>query len=212
MAIGDKNMKKFKHDVHWLVGVAMLSVIVILLAATPLGMIPLPIIKATTTQIPVILGAIFLGPLAGGILGAVFGFCSIIINTMNPALLSFAFSPFCSSTVIGALKAIWVAVSCRIMIGIVSGWLWILLKKFNVNDLIALPIVGFVGSMTNTILVMCSIYFLLRPEYARAMKTDIKSVFGMVIGIIGTSGVLEAIVTLVLVTMIGKVLLSVYKQ
>lgn len=205
-------MKKFKHDVHWLAGVAMLSVIVILLAATPLGMIPLPIIKATTTQIPVILGAIFLGPLAGGILGAVFGFCSIIINTMNPALLSFAFSPFYSSTVIGALKAIWVAVSCRIMIGIVSGWLWILLKKFNVNDLIALPIVGFVGSMTNTILVMGSIYFLLRPEYARAMKADIKSVFGMVIGIIGTSGVLEAIVTLVLVTMIGKVLLTVYKQ
>ena len=52
-------MKKFKHDIHWLAKISMLSVIVILLAVTPLGMIPLPIIKATTTQIPVILGAIF---------------------------------------------------------------------------------------------------------------------------------------------------------
>ena len=44
--------------------------VVILLANTPLGMIHLPIIKATTVHIPVILGAILLGPGAGAILGA----------------------------------------------------------------------------------------------------------------------------------------------
>ena len=58
-------MKTRKHDTHWMVGVAMMAAIVILLANTPLGMIQLPIIKATTTHIPVILGAILLGPLAG---------------------------------------------------------------------------------------------------------------------------------------------------
>lgn len=205
-------MSKQKYNTRWLAGVSIFSVIIITLANTPIGMIPLPLIKATTTHIPVILGAIFLGPLAGAVLGGVFGLCSMIISTITPTLLSFAFSPFYSFNIIGAIKAIWIAVICRIMIGIVAGWLWILLKNLNLNYLIALPIVGFIGSMTNTILVMGSIYFLLGMECAKVMDSNIESVFKMVIGIIGTSGVLEAIVTLVLVTMIGKVLLTVYKQ
>lgn len=204
-------MKKLK-DTHWLTGIAIFSVIIITLANTPIGMIPFPLIKATTTHIPVILGAIFLGPLAGAILGGVFGLCTMIISTMAPTLFSFAFSPFYSFSIIGALKAIWIAIICRIMIGIVSGWMWILLKNLHLNYLIALPIVGFIGSMTNTIFVMGSIYFLLGSECAKVMGADISAVFKMVIGIIGTSGILEAIVTLVLVTMIGKVLLTIYKQ
>ena len=131
-------MKTRKHDTHWMVGVAMMAAIVILLANTPLGMIQLPIIKATTTHIPVILGAILLGPLAGTILGCVFGICSMINNTIAPALLSFAFSPFLSTSLAGAVKALWVAVGCRAMIGLVSGWLWIGLKKVKAPDLVAL--------------------------------------------------------------------------
>ena len=66
-------MKNRKKDTRWLVGVAMMAAIVVLLANTPLGMIQLPIIKATTTHIPVIIGAILLGPMAGAVLGGVLG-------------------------------------------------------------------------------------------------------------------------------------------
>ena len=162
-------MKTRKHDTHWMVGVALMAAIVVLLANTPLGMIQLPIIKATTVHIPVILGAILFGPLAGSILGGVFGICSMVSNTVAPTLLSFAFSPFVAASnsgTLGALKALWIAVGCRVMIGLVAGWLWIGLKKVKAPDLIALPIVGFVGSMTNTAFVMGSIYFLLRPGQA----------------------------------------------
>ena len=41
-------MKTKKHDTSWMVSVALMAAIVILLANTPLGMIQLPIIKATT--------------------------------------------------------------------------------------------------------------------------------------------------------------------
>ena len=200
-------MKTRKHDTHWMVGVAMMAAIVVLLANTPLGMIQLPIIKATTTHIPVILGAILLGPLAGTILGCVFGICSMINNTIAPALLSFAFSPFLSTSLIGAVKALWVAVGCRAMIGLVSGWLWIGLKKVKAPDLIALPIVGFIGAWTNTVCVMGSIYFLLRPEYAKAM--GVEAVFGLVMAVITGSSIAEAVAALVLVTAIGKVLIHV---
>ena len=53
-----------KKDTRYLVSVALMAAIVILLANTPLGMIQLPIIKATTVHIPVIIGAILLGPSA----------------------------------------------------------------------------------------------------------------------------------------------------
>ena len=98
-------MKTKKHDTRWLVSVALMAAIIIVLANTPLGMIQLPVIKATTVHIPVILGAILLGPSAGAILGGVFGICSVVSNTMTPTLLSFAFSPFMSTTGIpGAFK------------------------------------------------------------------------------------------------------------
>ena len=74
-----------------MVSVALMGAIVILLANTPLGMIQLPVIKATTVHIPVILGAVLLGPLAGAILGGVFGVCSMISNTMAPTLFVLCF-------------------------------------------------------------------------------------------------------------------------
>lgn len=165
-------MKAKKHDTRWMVSVALMAAIVIVLANTPLGMIQLPIIKATTVHIPVILGAILLGPGAGAILGAIFGICSLVSNTMAPTLLSFAFSPFLSTTGIpGALKAIWISVGCRILIGVVAGWLWVLFTKIKLNQFIALPIVGFVGSMVNTVTVMGSIYFLFAQQYARGKRS-----------------------------------------
>jgi len=206
-------MKQKTKDTRWMVGVAMMAAIVILLANTPLGLIPLPMINATTTHIPVIVGAILLGPLAGGILGGVFGVCSLISNTLAPKVVSFCFSPFLSETGLpGAVKAIWVSVGCRILIGVVAGWLWIWLRKLRVSDYIALPAVGFVGSMTNTVTVMTSIFFLFRAEYAAASETVMTSFFDFIIGVVTGTGVLEAIVALILVTVIGKALLTVFKR
>ena len=206
-------MKERKHDTRWMVSVALMAAIVIVLANTPLGMIQLPIIKATTVHIPVIIGAILLGPSAGAILGFVFGVCSLISNTMAPTLLSFAFSPFMSTTGIpGVCKALWISIGCRILIGIAAGWLWILLQKINVNQLIALPVVGFVGSMVNTVTVMGSIYLLFAQQYAEAKEVAITAVWGLVMGTVTASGIPEAIAAAVLVLALGKVLIQVFKR
>ena len=206
-------MKTKKHDTRWMVSVALMAAIVIVLANTPLGMIQLPIIKATTVHIPVILGAILLGPGAGAILGAVFGICSLVGNTMAPTLLSFAFSPFLSTTGIpGALKAIWISVGCRILIGVVAGWLWVLFTKIKLNQFIALPIVGFVGSMVNTVTLMGSIYFLFAQQYAEAKEVALTAVFGLVMGTVTASGIPEAIAAAILVLALGKVLVVVFRK
>lgn len=202
-------MKEKKHDTKWMVSVALMAAIVVVLANTPLGLIPLPITKATTVHIPVILGAILLGPTAGAILGGTFGICSMISNTMTPALTSFAFSPFLSTTGIGgALKAIWVSVGCRILIGLISGWLWMLLKKIKTRQMLWLAVTGLVGSMVNTISVMGSIYFLFAEQYAQAKEVAVSAVWGLVIGTVTVSGIPEAIIAAILVAVIGKALLK----
>lgn len=199
-----------KKDTRYLVSVALMAAIVILLANTPLGMIQLPIIKATTVHIPVIIGAILLGPSAGAILGAIFGICSLISNTTAPTLLSFAFSPFLSTTgLVGVVKAIWISVGCRIVIGVISGWLWILFRKLKANSYLSLIITGFVGSMVNTIFVMGSIYLLFAGQYAAAKDVARTAVFGLIMGTVTASGIPEAIAAAILVTVITKALLKV---
>lgn len=202
-------MNTKKHDIRWMVSVGLMAAIVVVLANTPLGMIQLPIIKATTVHIPVIIGAILLGPMAGAILGGVFGVCSLISNTMAPTLLSFAFSPFMSTTgVPGAMKAIWISVGCRILIGVVAGWLWKLFKKIKLNQIVALVITGFVGSMVNTITVMGSIYLLFAQQYAEAKDVAVTAVWGLIMGTVTASGIPEAIAAAVLVAVVTKVLLK----
>ena len=206
-------MKTKKHDTRWLVSVALMAAIVIVLANTPLGMIQLPVIKATTVHIPVIIGAILLGPMAGGILGFVFGVCSLISNTMAPTLLSFAFSPFMSTTGIpGAIKAIWVSVGCRILIGVAAGWLWVLFKKVKLNQIVALVLTGFLGSMVNTVTVMGSIYLLFAQQYAQAKDVAVTAVWGLVMGTVTASGIPEAIAAAILVLALGKVLVVVFRK
>ena len=198
---------KEKKGTRWMVSVALMAAIIIVLANTPLGMIQLPIIKATTVHLPVIIGAILFGPLAGAILGGVFGICSLISNTMAPTLLSFAFSPFLASNLAGVLKALWISVGCRILIGVAAGWIWILFRKIKLNTYVALAITGFAGSMVNTIMVMGSIYFLLAQQYAEAKEVAVTAVFGLIMGTVTASGIPEALAAAVLVAVIGKVLM-----
>ena len=197
-----------KPDTRYMATLAMLCAVLLVMGMTGIGFIPLPVIKATTMHIPVILGAILLGPTAGGTLGAVFGFCSIWANTTTPGLLSFAFSPFMTTEGLpGALKSLWIAMGCRILFGIVAAWIWILVKKLIRQEYAALSITAVLATLCHTILVMGSIYLLLAQQYAAAKNVAISAVFGLVMGTITASGIPEAIVAVVLVTVIGKALL-----
>ncbi|MBO7710471.1 MAG: ECF transporter S component [Lachnospiraceae bacterium] len=195
-------------DTRYMVTLALMAAIVILLANTPLGMIQLPVIKATTVHIPVIIGAVLLGPAAGAFLGGVFGICSMISNTQAPTLLSFAFSPFLSTTgFAGVVKALWISIGCRIMIGVVAGWAWRGFKKLRIPGPIALAATGFIGSMTNTVLVMGSIFLLFARQYAEVKNVGMEAVFGLIMATVTGAGVPEAIAAAVLVGVITTAIL-----
>ena len=85
-----------KMDVRLLSQMALLTALMLVMAFTPLGYIPLPFMNATTMHIPVIIGACLLGPKMGGILGGLFGMTSVLKATITPNLTSFVFTPFYS--------------------------------------------------------------------------------------------------------------------
>lgn len=193
---------------------ALFTAIIIIMAFVPyLGYINLVVIKATLIHVPVIIGSIILGPKKGGFLGFVFGCTSLINNTFNPALLSFAFSPFYSLGGIGGnFFSIVICFVPRILLGIVPYFVYKgikkLCKKKANSDWIALPIAGVAGAATNTLLVMNLIYICFSHEFAAAKNIALDAVYGAILAIIATNGIPEAIVAAVFTTAIGKVLLK----
>ena len=78
--------------------------------------------------------------------------------------------------------------------------------RHKVKETIVLPIVGVVGSLTNTILVMGSIYLFFGEQYAKA--SEIAGSLIVAIGaIVVANGIPEAIACAILVTIITKPLL-----
>ena len=82
-------MEKRKMNTRYMATLAMFCGVLLVMGVTGIGFIPLPVIKATTMHIPVILGAVLLGPGAGAVLGGVFGLCSIWANTTSPGPVSY---------------------------------------------------------------------------------------------------------------------------
>jgi uncharacterized membrane protein len=197
---------------------ALFTAIIIIMAFVPfLGYINLVLIKATIIHVPVIIGSIILGPKKGGFLGFVFGATSLINNTFNPSLLSFAFSPFYSIGGIGG--NFWSIVICfvpRILVGIIPYFVYHAIKKLLRNkkgsDFAALPVAAVAGALTNTLLVMNLIYFCFKDSFASVKGIAGEAVYGAILTIIATNGIPEAIVAAILVTAICKALLPLVRR
>lgn len=170
---------------------SLLSAIIIILAITPIGFIPLGFMRATTIHIPVIIGGILLGWKSGGALGFVFGLVSFLNNTFNPVITSFVFTPFYNfADFSGGFASLLICFIPRILVGVFAGLLYQKLK----NNKFGVSVVAFLASMTNTILVMAGIYIFFAKDYAAARNISIDSLLNVIIGIIGINGVIEAII------------------
>lgn len=188
----------------------MLMIIMIIMGFTPLGSIPLPFMKATTTHIPVIIAAILFGVKSGAVFGFVFGIISMLRSTFMPNLTSFAFTPFIAIPGVDGFnwQAIIIAFIPRILIGVIVSLLYTFLKNKKVNPKINFMISGVVGSMVNTVFVLGLIYILMGEAYANAQQIAIPALFSMLMGVVFTNGIGEAIVAAICVS---AVLIALFK-
>ncbi len=188
-----------KTDTRKMILLTLFSALIIVMSMT-VGYIPLGFMNATIIHIPVIIGAILLGPAEGGFLGFVFGLTSLINNTVKPNITSFVFTPFYSMSpeFSGSFKSLIVCFVPRILIGVISAYLFILLSKTKLPKAVSLSVTGFIGSMVNTVFVMGGIYLLFGESYAAASGKSYEALLGIIMGIVGINGVPEAIVAAIL--------------
>ena len=178
----------------------------ILMVMVPfLGFIPIGPINATTLHIPVIIAGIVLGKEKGASIGLVFGLSSLMNATINFSATSFIFSPFYS----GSLWSAVIAIVPRVLIGYVAGLIYEIIKERNQN--IAMIVGSFLGSLTNTILVMGGIYFIFGSEYTSAIGSNYEQLLPIILGVVTTNGIIEAILGTIISFMVSRVLIKIYK-
>lgn len=209
-------MNQSKKTVQMVLAGVMTALIIVMSSVPFLGYIPLGVINATIIHIPVIIGAILLGPKYGAFLGLVFGMTSIIKNTFSPNLTSFVFSPFYQIGEYGGnFYSVIISLVPRILIGVVAWAVYQGLRKLlsgHHKDTIALAAAGVAGSLTNTLLVMHMIYFFFGESYLIAGGKVYETVYGAILAIIIGAGVPEAIVSGLLTVAICKVMLRFVKN
>lgn len=120
-----------RNNILKLVQLAMLVAIIFVLQITGVGFILIPPISITTLVIPVIVGAIIIGPGAGAVLGAVFGGLSMwTASTAAAAPMDLAFSPFLSGSPVASII---LCLGTRILFGFLTGVLYKAFKKLFHN-------------------------------------------------------------------------------
>lgn len=199
-----------------LVITAAIGAIIIIMAFTPFGYIPLGFMNATIIHVPVIIGSIFLGPKYGGFLGLVFGLTSVWKNTYMPNLTSFVFSPFVKVGEYGGnFWSLVISIVPRVLVGIVAYVVYKeLMKMLKANKskrIISLSVAGVTASLIHTLLVMNLIYLCFGKEYGAAAKGITEGVYGIIIGIIFMNGIPEAFVAGILTVAVTQALLKAAK-
>lgn len=167
---------------------AVLSAITIVLGLLPFGgYIPFAGISITILTIPVILGAILEGPVVGAGIGLIFGLTSLYQAATAPKS---PLDPLFVNPLLSVLP--------RLFIGPVAWLLWSALKKWKVFGLLA---TGFLGSYTNTALVL-GMFGLLFAKDSRVTEVLGANVWKAIGGIALASGAPEAVVASILVLII----------
>ncbi len=197
--------------------IALLSIfvaIILILTFTPIGFLNLVVIKATIIHIPVIIGSILFGPKKGAVLGFFSGLAALgQYDDPKPAFFRiFSFIPV-PGLEHGSLWALVICFIPRILVGIVPYYVYQLFQKLSRNAKntlrpLSLVLAGIFGAFTNTILVMGLIFVLFRNAYAVAKEIPANAVLGVVLGVVGTNGVPEAIVAAVVTPVVCLPLLK----
>lgn len=127
-----------------MVKLAMLVALLAIFCFTPLGFLKIGIVEITFNMIPVIIGAITVGPAAGAVLGALFGAASFwqCFGQSTFGTLLFEVNPF------------YTALICfvpRILAGLLPGLIFRAMTKKR-DNIAAYFVSAAVGSLTNTVL------------------------------------------------------------
>ncbi|MDL2324899.1 ECF transporter S component [Ruminococcaceae bacterium OttesenSCG-928-A16] len=175
---------------------SLLLAIEIVLGVTPLGLITLPVASITLLHVPVIIGAVVMGPLKGGVLGGTFGIIALIkASTAAVGPVDILFSPFLSGNPVASLIMCLVP---RILLGVFAALLFRLFKNRFKNNVWGIGITAALSTALHTVMVLGCLFFLFSAIPLAAVFTTL----------ISLNGVLEILAAVIIAVPVCKALLS----
>lgn len=181
--------------------------LLLLLEITGLGYIKTPVLEFTVMQVPVILGAIILGPGAGALLGGVFGLTSFweCFGKSAFGMQLLAINPWATAVV---------CIVPRLLMGLCCGLIFRALAA-KPRKLLPFAAASLSGALLNTVFFMSALLlFFGATPYLVGLRASLggKSILGFVAAMVGVQGVLEAVICGVLGTAIAKAVFIAVKK
>lgn len=181
---------------------ALFITIELVMQLTGLSFIPVGPLHMSLLTIPVALGAMLLGPWQGGVLGAVFGLCSLWQAITGASVMTgFFFSQ------VSAFHTIVLCVVTRVLMGVLTGLVFRGVKKIDKTKTVCYFVGGIAAPLLNTLLFMGYIVLVFYntsyiQEKAAALGALNPLMF--VIAMVGVQGALEALAGLIIGGGVGK--------
>ena len=194
-------MKGKKTNVRYLTELALFVAIILMMKITHLTSIPVGPLNMTLTMVPIAIGAMLLGPLAGGVLGMVYGFTSLYDAVSGAsAMTAFFFQ-------ISPVHTFILCVVMRTLVGVATGWLFRLLQKVDRTKTICYFVGGLAAPVLNTLLFMGYIVLVFyQTEFVQNLVASLGATnpIMFVVLIVGIQGLVEALTGLVIAGSVAK--------
>ncbi len=173
-----------------MVQMAILIAVLLVMSFTPLGYLHIGPLSISLLTIPVVIGAMLIGPGAGAVLGAVFGITSFA--------QCFGADPFGGMLMgINPFLTFLVCVPTRTLMGWLSGVIFQAVKKVDKTRTVAYFVGGLSGAILNTIffmgmLILCFWNAEGFQAFVQANVGTGLSIGGFLIAMVGVNGAVEA--------------------
>lgn len=183
--------KQNRVDVRYLTELALLIALQFVMRMVGLGRVPVGPLYMSFLTVPIAVGAILLGPLAGGILGAVFGGLSFYDAITGVSVMTGAFFA------VDPLNTFVLCVVTRILVGVCAGWLFRIMHFFDRKGRICYWIGALATPVLNTLFFMsyiCMVFY--QTEFVQKLVADkgAANPVMFVVLLVGVQGLIEAVV------------------
>ena len=169
---------------------ALFIAIILVMKLTGLSSIPVGPLNMTLTMIPIAIGAMLLGPVAGGVLGMVYGFTSLYDAITGASVMTGIFFQ------ISPVNTVILCVVLRIIVGFATGWLFQLFHKIDKKHIWCYFAGGLAAPVLNTILFMGYIVLVFyRTDFIqqRVATLGASGPLMFIILTVGIQGLIEAV-------------------
>ncbi len=184
-------MNRNKHDVRYLTQLSLLVAIEVVMKTIGLGSVPVGPLYMSFLTVPIAVGAIVLGPLAGMILGGVFGFVSFLDAIKGASVMT------SNLLAISPVHTFVLCFGMRVLMGLCVGLVYRGIKKLRFADTLGYFVASLSAPLLNTLFFMGYIVLAFyETPYIQSLvsaKGAVNPVMFVVL-LVGVQGLVEAVV------------------